>query len=836
MKKEEEVQAKVSDDPPCACINVSAIPEEMRKKKRWCNWRYIEREGHPENPAKLPLNSNKPGEEAKSNDPETWGTFEEAIAVSDQIGYFLDGEETCLDYDGCRDAQTGVVAPGAYKIVIFMNSYTEISPSGKGLHTWVIAELPDKSKGRRRHKLEIYNQSRFICVTGNHLEETPLTLESRQAELNTIYQRFFPPKPVRQDPQACQTVPISISDSELLRKASKAKNGSGEAFDRLYRGDISDYDNDPSRADQALASRLAFWTGRDSGRMDALFRQSGLMRSKWDSARGDSTYGQITVDNAIASCTQVYTPPKTRAKKAKNRKPKKIIGCDPETTGELLADLLRDHLVYDVDAKQWLRYEGHSLKKIDERLLYTTCSKALKEEIQRRIDSSEDDNMKDMLEEWKYRCSTIQGVKSALTFALGHSHMQERHMELNDKPHLVAFTNGVFDLTDGSFRDGCFEDLLTINTGYDYDPDAKCPTFEKAWRDWFPEEAIARCLHRAFGYAITGYTKEKMLGLIHGESGSGKTVLVETILAAAGDYGRKTSIDVFSKQRDRANSRDYRLAKLEGIRFAAASEPGVNCVLDEDIVKEITGRETIEARNIYEAPIVYKPQVTPFLATNDLPVVPNADPATLKRLFVIKQDIVIGQTEKDDKSLQERLLQERQGVMNWLLEGAVEWFKHGLGDIPEEIRYEMRAYRDEQDHFSQFLDAWFDPDADAVIPSIYLLDLFKKFLIEHGETYEAKMQTSNGLGRKCTSHGLLSNKITSGSHKDRIGRRGYRLKPHIEQFLENHNYDFNEIRNVSISTLPIEDPPTLAPVSPIKPDIRVQVPAEDEPFIEDDQW
>ena len=84
----------------------------------------------------------------------------------------------------------------------------------------------------------------------------------------------------------------------------------GEAFARLWRGDISGYPSH-SEADQALCSRLAFWTGRDAGRMDALFRQSGLMRPKWDRRQGGSTYGQITIQHAIQHCTSVYQPRST---------------------------------------------------------------------------------------------------------------------------------------------------------------------------------------------------------------------------------------------------------------------------------------------------------------------------------------------------------------------------------------------------------------------------------------------------------------------------------------------------------------------------------------------
>ena len=102
-----------------------------------------------------------------------------------------------------------------------------------------------------------------------------------------------------------QEVCLGLDDADLLNKASRAKNGS--AFDALWAGNTSRHNGDHSAADMALLNALAFWTGKDAVRMDRLFRQSGLMRPKWDESHGTSTYGAMTVDKAIADCREVYT-------------------------------------------------------------------------------------------------------------------------------------------------------------------------------------------------------------------------------------------------------------------------------------------------------------------------------------------------------------------------------------------------------------------------------------------------------------------------------------------------------------------------------------------------
>ncbi len=92
-----------------------------------------------------------------------------------------------------------------------------------------------------------------------------------------------------------------FDDRDLLDKASAASNGA--SFDALWRGDLSGYGS-ASEADLALCNHLAFWTGGDPARIDSLFRQSGLMRDKWD--RED--YRDRTIAKALEGRTEFYTP------------------------------------------------------------------------------------------------------------------------------------------------------------------------------------------------------------------------------------------------------------------------------------------------------------------------------------------------------------------------------------------------------------------------------------------------------------------------------------------------------------------------------------------------
>jgi hypothetical protein len=311
-----------------------ADAKNMRELRQWVCWRLEERGGKP---TKIPY-SPLTGQRASSTNPETWAGYREAVRACKEHGYggigfvFTAEDDLCgVDLDGCRHPETGEIEGWAQEIIEELNSYAEISPSRTGVHILVRGELP---AGRnRKGRFEAYNRGRYFATTGRHVAGTPKTIENRQTELESVVKRVFGepstnghPKPVA----APESEDNGISDTELLQKALAASNG--ERFASLWAGDCSDYDS-PSEADLALCGMLAFWTGGDATRIDALFRQSGLYRKKWD--RED--YRNRTMAEALSGKTEFYQTPKT-VKLAKGTE-RKIEGLQPEEIGTLLSGI-----------------------------------------------------------------------------------------------------------------------------------------------------------------------------------------------------------------------------------------------------------------------------------------------------------------------------------------------------------------------------------------------------------------------------------------------------------------------------------------------------------------
>jgi len=274
---------------------MNRLPGELLDYKQWVVWRSAEVGGRK---TKLPI-SPWSGKVASCDKPHTWSTFRHACYTRqkhrcDGIGFvFTEEDPFCgIDLDGCRDAD-GNIAPEASAIISRLDSYTELSPSGAGVHILVRANLP--GKGRRSGKIEIYDSARYFTMTGNHLPGAPAEILERQMELDQLLHELFPAA-LRLSTSASPEL-SSLSDEELIRRAQNARNG--ERFLRLWNGDSSEYGGDRSRADAALCCMLAYWCGGDAERVDRLFRQSGLMRSKWDRRSGETTYSALTIRSAL---------------------------------------------------------------------------------------------------------------------------------------------------------------------------------------------------------------------------------------------------------------------------------------------------------------------------------------------------------------------------------------------------------------------------------------------------------------------------------------------------------------------------------------------------------
>jgi primase-polymerase (primpol)-like protein len=296
-------------------LTPNEIPIRLREHPQWICWRIQRRSGKE---TKVPIDPTT-GDFASTTDATTWGTFKTALdrarrANVDGIGFvFTEGDPFVgVDLDDCRDAETGALDQTAIEVITRLHSYTEVSPSGTGLHIIARGTLPEGP--RRRGNVEMYEESRYFTMTGMRVIATPSEVLDRLGALKTVHRSFVADNST--EAQASNHVETgtsnvatvhTVDDELVLQRARQASNG--DKFVRLWRGDTAGYDSH-SEADMALCCLLAFWTGSNISQTDRLFRRSGLMRPKWNEVHyaDGATYGERTVERACSRVTEHYTP------------------------------------------------------------------------------------------------------------------------------------------------------------------------------------------------------------------------------------------------------------------------------------------------------------------------------------------------------------------------------------------------------------------------------------------------------------------------------------------------------------------------------------------------
>ncbi len=239
---------------------------------------------------------------------------------------------TWIDLDNVRDPQTGHIEPWAQEIIDRLDSYTEISGSGRGVHIAVEASKPGgRVKTHAFPGLEMYDRVRPMRVTGNRLNSNEI--QPRQAEIDSLYHKVFPPETDR-DP--VEVEPTGLSDVEVLDKLLTEDNG--PKWSATLNGAWGEHYGSQSDADYAIAGKLAFYSG-DQEQVERLMNHSGLYRAKFDTMRGPVTYLQQTIGRVFDKLDTTYTPPSSlRMTVGQSRKPRKGLLADAVKMGDLMRD------------------------------------------------------------------------------------------------------------------------------------------------------------------------------------------------------------------------------------------------------------------------------------------------------------------------------------------------------------------------------------------------------------------------------------------------------------------------------------------------------------------
>ncbi len=352
----------------------NVLAEKFGKEKRWVNWKLETRGGKQ---TKVPY---RPGTNLKASsiDPKTWEIHNEAKKYG-EVGIIFTPAHDLLGIDIDHCIESGVINHKEKKTVrAFIekaNTYTELSPSGHGLHLYLALSAPLSLVANKHAPFEAYTSGRYFTTTNipfGLIKEVRTIAPEEALELLKIIGYPWQPLKAPETPQNALKSPKpaqTLDDETLLKKIFSAKNG--ETIKALYDGNTTPYDDDKSRADLALLLALAFWTRKDALQMERLWLNSPLAKREKTQRRKD--YRDRTIAAAIAKCDSVVTPKVKSSKSSKKDKDEKYKSA-AEVLLQFIGGLKNTLLFHDEQGEAYIAIEvsGH-------REVWACKSKAVKQ-------------------------------------------------------------------------------------------------------------------------------------------------------------------------------------------------------------------------------------------------------------------------------------------------------------------------------------------------------------------------------------------------------------------------------------------------------------------------
>lgn len=733
-----------------------AIPNDMRPLIQWGTYEKVWQPDRKKY-TKIPHNANNDSL-AKTNDPNTWSDFETALNAMDRykrdgLAFFFANGYVGLDIDnvageldkfhaGDWDNEVAVA-------VLFTDSYVEVSQSGNGIHTIMRGEI--HGDRRRKKNVELYQDGRFFALTGNCIHKVNETTQMQQKRMDRMYEYYFqdigPVKQINEDIPELN----NLSAGEIIKRAELSKNGA--RFKAFMEGGWEPFYNSQSEADLAFANDLAFWTGRDFNKMDEIFRNSSLIRQKFDDKHGKTTYGTALLNKAINETTSTFNPVKEPLNKytlnfgkpEQKEMPKR--SWDDTGNADRMMDQYGKYIKYSYVDNDWYFYNGSYWETDNKGMIAKFADDVVDNLKHEKIAVAPDVDPEDAQEKWQQFVKKSRQHTQKKNFVEETKHrVPVLHGEFDKDPMLLNAVNGYVDLSNGILQDHDITKMFSQQSNVEYSDTTDCPTWISFLNQIFDSnQSVINYIQKAVGYSATGSTDEQVMFILFGSGRNGKSVFINTIAKILGTYAKSMNAQsIMVRGNDSGANSD--IARLEGARLVTSTEPNEGVRLDEGLVKQLTGGDTVTARFLYGKEFEFNPQFKLWLATNHKPIIRGTDDGIWRRLMMVPFEVQIPQ-DKVDKKLDDKLWSEAVGILNWIVDGAIKWQKEGLNP-PAEITKASKEYRDEMDVITLFVSECCEIGGEYQAPAGELFQKYKEWAKDNSEYSMSKQKFGKEMKQK----------------------------------------------------------------------------------------
>lgn len=730
-------------------IQEQNIPPLLRSRNNWIVWKLIGKTDEVKG-TKVPYQTKNPYLKASTTDPNTWSSFGEAIAIANLhglpgVGYVFTEEQNivAIDIDSC--IINGEPDENAKQLLELFKgkTYIEKSVSGTGYHILCKGKVPEN---RKIKTIEVYTQGRYFAITGD-LVENNTDISECQNEINKLFEIFSVERTPQDKINWTTTIRNHPPSGSIADKLNLRVQDIGMPHNYRLCGDgeirgAHPFHGSTTGMNYAINIHKNAWICRRDGHNCGggpleLFAvkegiincedvRPGCLEGKWKEIfQALKRNGYDLVKAGIE---------KKHPEKKSPMENEREFNTDIEFQrctdfGNAERFLLRyvNTIVYCNQNASWYVWDKKGFWNKDSLGTIRELVKKTFLSIYNEIEAQDTTEARAAVAKWALQCEKPEHINACLNVAQSDPRVVVTMDKFDTDKNLFNFINGTYDLKNHLFLPHDKENFITRQVSYEYDPSAKCPNFlaflERIFKSRKDKEIIIDYLQKALGYSLTGEISQQIIFLLHGSGSNGKSTLLETQRMIMGDYG--TTIDSGSLTTKKTDSVRNDIARLPNIRFVVASENAKGTIIDEELIKKLTGGDQVTARFLFQEEFNFYPQLKLWWAFNHPPGVRDLTHSLMRRLKLIPFEERIPDSERIDQSvLLDIYRSELPGIFNWELEGLKRFQKEGLKDIPA-IANAVKEFKEEQDRLHDWItDVCYVPERDDKKDAIVKADVF----------------------------------------------------------------------------------------------------------------
>lgn len=361
---------------------------------------------------------------------------------------------------------------------------------------------------------------------------------------------------------------------------------------------------------------------------------------------------------------------------------------------ERLAYLHGDDLRYCAQMKKWLYWDGRRWKQDLTDAIAMQKAQSVVRQMYADAGRMSASSARTDLAKWAIQCEKKNALEAMVGLVKSMPKIAIIVDDLDRDDWLLNVRNGTIDLKSGNLKPHDRADLITKLCDVDYDPDADCSTWITFLERIIPDREVQVYLMKALGYTLTGSVHNQCLFFAWGQGSNGKSTMFNIVQEILGDYGRKMTTDTIAVKRNDTGPQNE-IARLAGARFALTSETEEGKAINESLIKDLTGNDTVSARFLYAEIFEFRPKMKIWMYGNHKPRIRGTDKGIWRRIKLVEFGQTISEEEKDVQLL-DKLRIEAPGILAWMVQGCLLEQDKGLTD-PASVTKAVQEYRVEMD-------------------------------------------------------------------------------------------------------------------------------------------